>query len=163
MQAEYQSPSRGQRLSKVLMHVPGVDRSLIERPPAGRQFSVRALSLQVIKRCVDVSLVVISMPLILLLLGAVASGDVELARSGFYSHRRIRKNGAFFSIGSSVRCGVNSAEVLEDYLHGILRRTPSGNETHKLRRDPRITRLGGFLRRYSLMSYPSFGMSWWGR
>ena len=49
---------------------------------------------------------------------------------------------------------VNSAEVLEDYLAQHPEARAEWNKTHKLRNDPRITRWGVFLRRYSLDELP---------
>ena len=49
---------------------------------------------------------------------------------------------------------VNSAEVLEDYLAEHPEARAEWNKIHKLREDPRITRLGVFLRRYSLDELP---------
>ena len=49
---------------------------------------------------------------------------------------------------------VNSAEVLEDYLADHPEARVEWNKTHKLREDPRITRIGAFLRRYSLDELP---------
>jgi len=108
-----------------------------------------------IKRCCDVFLVLISMPVMLPLLGVV-SAVVMLSSPGpiFYSHRRIRKSGAFFSMWKFRTMCVNSAEVLDDYLARNPEAHAEWNETHKLRKDPRITPLGGFLRRYSLDELP---------
>jgi lipopolysaccharide/colanic/teichoic acid biosynthesis glycosyltransferase len=72
----------------------------------------------------------------------------------FYSHRRIRKSGAFFSMWKFRTMCVNSAEVLEDHLASHPDAHAEWTETHKLRKDPRITPLGGFLRRYSLDELP---------
>jgi lipopolysaccharide/colanic/teichoic acid biosynthesis glycosyltransferase len=95
------------------------------------------------------------MPVMLPILGLV-SAVVMLSSPGpiFYSHRRIRKSGAFFSMWKFRTMCVNSAEVLEDYLARHPEAHAEWNETHKLRRDPRITPLGGFLRRYSLDELP---------
>jgi lipopolysaccharide/colanic/teichoic acid biosynthesis glycosyltransferase len=109
----------------------------------------------VIKRCADVLLVLLSMPLTLLVLGVV-SAMVMLSSPGpiFYSHRRIRKNGAFFSMWKFRTMCVNSAEVLEEYLAQRPEARAEWNKTHKLRNDPRITPIGSFLRRYSLDELP---------
>jgi lipopolysaccharide/colanic/teichoic acid biosynthesis glycosyltransferase len=95
------------------------------------------------------------MPVMLLILGLV-SAVVMFSSPGpiFYSHRRIRKGGAFFSMWKFRTMCVDSAEVLEDYLARHPEARVEWNKTHKLREDPRITRLGVFLRRYSLDELP---------
>lgn len=49
---------------------------------------------------------------------------------------------------------VNSAEVMEQYLATDPAARAEWSKTHKLRKDPRITRIGSFLRRYSLDELP---------
>ena len=155
MQSEYQSPES---------RIAAIEGSYSYTEPAGRSLerSQRADSApsgffryRVIKRCCDVLLILISMPATLLVLGVV-SAVVMLSSPGpiFYSHRRIRKGGAFFSMWKFRTMCVNSAEVLEDYLARHPDAHAEWNETHKLRRDPRITPLGAFLRRYSLDELP---------
>jgi lipopolysaccharide/colanic/teichoic acid biosynthesis glycosyltransferase len=110
---------------------------------------------RVVKRCVDVFLVLISMPVMLLVLGTV-SALVVLSSPGpiFYSHRRILKGGSFFSMWKFRTMCVNSAEVLEEYLARNPEARIEWNMTHKLRNDPRVTSIGSFLRRYSLDELP---------
>jgi lipopolysaccharide/colanic/teichoic acid biosynthesis glycosyltransferase len=155
MQAEYQSPeSRTAAIEGSYSYT-----ELAGNSPGRAQRAKSAPSeffrYRLVKRCCDVFLVLISMPVILLVLGAV-SAVVMLSSPGpvFYSHRRIRKGGAFFSMWKFRTMCVNSAEVLEDYLARHPEAHAEWNETHKLRRDPRITPLGGFLRRYSLDELP---------
>ncbi|HMF65473.1 MAG TPA: sugar transferase [Edaphobacter sp.] len=108
-----------------------------------------------IKRCADVLLVLLSAPVTLLAMGVV-SVMVMLSSPGpiFYSHRRIRKNGAFFSMWKFRTMCLNSAEVLDEYLARHPKARTEWNKTHKLRHDPRITPIGSFLRRYSLDELP---------
>ena len=110
-----------------------------------------------LKRCLDVTLVLAASPLIVLAVAMIAA-IVVLSSPGpiFYSHRRIRKNGAFFSMWKFRTMCVNSAEVLEDYLVRNPKARAEWNQTHKLREDPRITPIGFFLRRYSLDEVPQF-------
>lgn len=110
---------------------------------------------RVIKRALDLLLVVVSLPVALLVLGIVAM-VVALNSPGpiFYSHRRIRRHGAFFSMWKFRTMCVNSAEVLERHLAENPDARMEWNKTHKLRNDPRITKIGAFLRRYSLDELP---------
>src|SRR5580704_17768271 len=155
MQAEYQSPeSRTAAIEGSYSYTESVGRSL-ERSPRADSAPSEFFRYRVIKRCCDVFFVLISMPVLLLVLGAV-SAVVMLSSPGpiFYSHRRIRKGGAFFSMLKFRTMCVNSAEVLEDYLAQHPAARAEWNKTHKLREDPQITRLGVFLRRYSLDELP---------
>jgi Undecaprenyl-phosphate galactose phosphotransferase WbaP len=72
----------------------------------------------------------------------------------FYSHRRIRRNGEFFSMWKFRTMCQNSSEVLEHYLQRHPEARAEWNKSHKLRYDPRITSVGSFLRRYSLDELP---------
>ena len=155
MLAEYQSPeSRTAAIEGSYSYTESAGRSL-ERLQRADGVPSEFFRYRVIKRCCDVVLVVLAMPLILLVLGAV-SAVVMLSSPGpvFYSHRRIRKGGAFFSMWKFRTMCVNSAEVLEDHLAKHPSARAEWNKTHKLREDPRITRLGHFLRTYSLDEVP---------
>ncbi len=155
MQSDYQSPeSPAAAIEGTYSYTETAGRSLerLHRPKVAPSEYFRY---RVVKRCLDIFLILISMPVMLLLLGVV-SLVVRLSSPGpvFYSHRRIRKGGAFFSMWKFRTMCVNSAEVLEDYLARHPDAQAEWDETHKLRRDPRITSLGAFLRRYSLDELP---------
>jgi lipopolysaccharide/colanic/teichoic acid biosynthesis glycosyltransferase len=155
MQSEYQSPeSRTAAIEGSYSYAESVGRTL-EGSQRASSAPAEFFRYRVIKRCCDITLVLISMPLILLVFGVV-SAVVMFSSPGpvFYSHRRIRKGGAFFSMWKFRTMCVNSTEVLEDYLAQHPEAHAEWNETHKLRRDPRITQLGVFLRRYSLDELP---------
>jgi lipopolysaccharide/colanic/teichoic acid biosynthesis glycosyltransferase len=74
----------------------------------------------------------------------------------FFSHRRISKDGGFFSMWKFRTMCVNSDEVLEKYLASNPRALEEWTASHKLRHDPRVTRIGQILRRYSLDELPQF-------
>jgi Undecaprenyl-phosphate galactose phosphotransferase WbaP len=155
MQAEYQSPeSRTATIEDSYSYTEALSRPMIGSRRPDRLPS-ELFRYRVVKRCVDVSLILVSAPLVLLALGLV-SLMVMLSSPGpiFYSHRRIRKNGAFFSMWKFRTMCVNSAEVLEEYLSCHPNARAEWNKTHKLRHDPRITPIGRFLRRYSLDELP---------
>ena len=107
------------------------------------------------KRVVDLVLILLSLPVTLPILGAL-SLVVLITSPGpiFYSHRRIGRNGAFFSMWKFRTMCENSAEVLEDYLKRHPKARAEWSRTHKLRYDPRVTTIGRFLRRYSLDELP---------
>jgi Undecaprenyl-phosphate galactose phosphotransferase WbaP len=155
MQAEYQSPeSRTAAIEGSYSYTesavsPSKRSRRVSRIPS-EYFRYR-----VVKRLCDVVLVLISTPVILLILAIVAA-LVKLSSPGpvFYSHRRIRKGGAFFSMWKFRTMCVNSAEVLEQHLANHPKARAEWNGTHKLRKDPRITPIGSFLRRYSLDELP---------
>jgi lipopolysaccharide/colanic/teichoic acid biosynthesis glycosyltransferase len=155
MQAEYQSPeSRTAAIEGSYSYTESVSRSLETSQRANRVPS-EFFRYKVIKRCCDILLVLISMPVMLLVSGIV-SVVVKLSSPGpiFYSHRRIRRGGAFFSMWKFRTMCVNSVEVLEEYLARHPEARAEWNGTHKLRNDPRITPIGLFLRRYSLDELP---------
>jgi Undecaprenyl-phosphate galactose phosphotransferase WbaP len=154
MQAEYQSPeSRTAALESSYSYTesgrPLWTSQRVNTAPS------KFFRYRVIKRCADITLVLISMPIMLLVLGAV-SALVALSSPGpvFYSHRRILKGGAFFSMWKFRTMCVNSTEVLEQYLARHPKARAEWNKTHKLRNDPRVTPIGSFLRRYSLDELP---------
>lgn len=113
------------------------------------------LRYRILKRVFDIGLVLLSVPVLLLMLAIVAA-MVMMSSPGpiFYSHRRIRQNGAFFSMWKFRTMCVNSAEVLEDYLRAHPEARSEWNRTHKLKNDPRVTPIGHFLRRYSIDELP---------
>src|SRR6266852_1587360 len=155
MQAEYQSPeSRTAAIEGSYSYTETVGRSL-GRSQRAKSAPSEFFRYRMIKRCCDVFLVLLSLPVMLPLLGVV-SAVVKLSSPGpiFYSHRRIRKSGAFFSMWKFRTMCVNSAEVLEEYLAQHPEARSEWNKTHKLRNDPRITPIGSFLRRYSLDELP---------
>lgn len=155
MQAEYQSPESRVAVIEDTYSYAEVAGHSLRRSQWADELPARLFRYRVIKRSLDMALVLLFMPVILLMVGMVGA-VVALSSPGpvFYSHRRIRKNGAFFSMWKFRTMCVNSAEVLEEYLAGHPEARAEWNKSHKLRHDPRITRFGSFLRRYSLDELP---------
>jgi lipopolysaccharide/colanic/teichoic acid biosynthesis glycosyltransferase len=110
---------------------------------------------RVVKRGLDVLAVIAAGPILVPIIFVVAC-LVVLGSPGpvFYSHRRIRHDGAFFSMWKFRTMCVNSAEVLEDYLSRHPEARAEWSRTHKLRHDPRVTKVGMLLRRYSVDELP---------
>lgn len=154
MQVEYESPE-----SRVAVLDDSYSYLELGVPSRGMPWQAelpsRYFRYRIVKRTLDIVLVLLSLPLTLLVLAIVAA-IVASSSPGpiFYSHRRIRRHGAFFSMWKFRTMCVNSAEVLEDYLAAHPEARAEWSKTHKLRHDPRITRMGLFLRRYSLDELP---------
>ena len=87
-------------------------------------------------------------PLIALLVKLDSPGPV------FYGHPRMGRNGRKIKIWK-IRTMVHDAErVLDDHLSEHADQRLQWDRQHKLKNDPRITRLGQFLRRMSLDELP---------
>lgn len=110
---------------------------------------------RVVKRGAEVGLVLFLCVVLLPLLAVIAAA-VWLSSPGpiLFSHRRIRRHGEFFSMWKFRTMCMNSGEVLERYLAAHPEARAEWLRTHKLKRDPRVTRVGRFLRRTSLDELP---------
>ncbi len=123
----------------------------VTHPPGpGQLFRYR-----VVKRGLDLLLIALCAPAVLLLIATIALA-IRATSPGpiFFSHRRIRGHGRFFSMWKFRTMCVNSAEVLEDYLAANPDARAEWRKDHKLKEDPRVTRVGEFLRRTSLDELP---------
>jgi len=109
----------------------------------------------IVKRTVDIVacflLLPVLAPLFLLIILLI---KMDSPGPAIFSHRRILKNGGFFSMWKFRTMCVDSAEVLEDYLAKHPKAKEEWARTHKLRHDPRVTTLGRVLRRFSLDELP---------
>lgn len=74
----------------------------------------------------------------------------------FYSHERIGKNGKHFQMYKFRSMCMNSQEVLEKLLSENEEARKEWEEHRKLNNDPRITKIGKFLRKTSLDEFPQF-------
>lgn len=108
-----------------------------------------------LKRCIDVALTVGSGVFLLPALLALALA-VRLDSKGaaLFRHMRIGRGGRKFPVYKFRTMAVNSAEILEKYLAENPEARREWQETQKLKNDPRITRVGRFLRKTSLDELP---------
>jgi Undecaprenyl-phosphate galactose phosphotransferase WbaP len=153
----FTSESQGSTAAAGVYAYPEVETAgspILVRPYPGPQ---RFFRYRVVKRTLDIVLVILAAPVLLPLFLAVAAA-VRFSSPGpvLFSHRRIRKHGEFFSMWKFRTMCVDSAQVLEDYLAANPEARREWRETHKLKHDPRVTRVGAFLRRMSLDEVPQF-------
>lgn len=106
------------------------------------------------KRCLDITLVLLSLPIsVPLVLGMMLLVALDGARP-LYCQKRLGRGGRVFCM-IKIRTMVLGADAL---LEGHLCKNPEArrewNESQKLKCDPRITRVGCFLRKSSLDELP---------
>jgi Undecaprenyl-phosphate galactose phosphotransferase WbaP len=110
---------------------------------------------RIAKRFIDVSIVCLGLPVALLtvfLLGILVKFDSP--GPIFYGHRRIGRNNSTFRAWKLRTMQLNSDEVLRDALASDPALRNEWYQTRKLRRDPRVTRIGRILRRTSFDELP---------
>lgn len=74
----------------------------------------------------------------------------------FYSHTRIGKNGKLFKMYKFRTMVVDADKKLAEMLEKDEELRKEWEENRKLKKDPRITKIGGFLRKTSLDEFPQF-------
>lgn len=108
-----------------------------------------------IKMCLDTFLSLLIFPLLLPLIGIIAllikredGGDI------FFKQVRLCKDSKEFVCYKFRSMQENSDELLEDYLHDHPEEIENYEIYHKYENDPRITKIGAFLRKTSLDELP---------
>jgi exopolysaccharide biosynthesis polyprenyl glycosylphosphotransferase len=120
---------------------------------------------RIVKRIFDLIICVLGLPF-LLVMGGIIAIFIRLDSEGpiFYYARRVGENGKIFRM-VKFRTMVNNADKLQ---HLVERIDENGNLIHKIKDDPRVTRVGRLLRRTSLDEMPQLinvlrgDMSWVG-
>lgn len=111
-------------------------------------------SSRVIKRLFDIfgslSIIIAISPLLIYICRKVKKDG----GAAIYGHERIGKDGQPFKCLKFRSMVTNSKEVLEDLLKNDPDARAEWNETFKLKNDPRITKIGHFLRKTSLDELP---------
>ncbi len=111
-------------------------------------------SSRVIKRLFDIvgaiSIIILISPLLIYIYKKVK----EDGGAAIYGHERIGKNGQPFKCLKFRSMVTNSKEVLEELLKADPESKAEWDETFKLKNDPRITKIGHFLRKTSLDELP---------
>jgi len=117
-----------------------------------KELSLKGWNL-VLKRAMDLTLVLLSAPLILLL-GLLVSLAIRLDSPGaaIFRQQRVGKDGRLFTV-YKFRTMVLDAESRKADLAAL---NEADGPLFKIRNDPRLTRIGRFLRRTSLDELPQF-------
>ncbi len=132
------------------MHAAAVDRSFIDRASN----SVVAPAMQFTKRAFDFivcSALIVGLSPALLLIAYLAQLD---GGPVLFGHRRIGQNGQSFVCWKFRTMVMNADQVLQQVLETDPEAKAEWNACFKLKQDPRITRIGKFLRTTSLDELP---------
>jgi lipopolysaccharide/colanic/teichoic acid biosynthesis glycosyltransferase len=106
-------------------------------------------------RILDIALILLAAPYILLFFLVISILIVLDSRgSAFYSQTRIGKGGRRFQARKFRTMVLNADEILQRYLDESPELKAEWLATHKLKRDPRVTRVGAILRKLSLDELP---------
>jgi Undecaprenyl-phosphate galactose phosphotransferase WbaP len=110
---------------------------------------------QITKRCMDLVGAAVGGLLLLPLLFYIAVA-VKMSSRGpiLYGHDRIGKDGRHFKAWKFRTMFENSSDVLEYYLEQHPELREEWGKDHKLRYDPRVTRIGRFIRKTSIDELP---------
>lgn len=152
-------------LGVLLMRVIDVD----GKPALFAQYNLLSNFSQTVKRITDIFLSLLLAIVALPLLGVICL-LIKLDSPGsiIFRQERLGKNGKIFQLFKFRTMTINSEERLEKLLAHDEQAKSEYQKYHKLRNDPRITRIGKFLRKISLDELPQFinvikgEMSWVG-
>ncbi len=111
-----------------------------------------------IKRVIDIIGAICGIAILIPLTAVVAIINFVNKENGplFYSQERIGKNGEHFKMYKFRSMVVGAEEVLQKMLEENEELRKEFEETRKLKNDPRITKIGRFLRKTSLDEFPQF-------
>jgi Undecaprenyl-phosphate galactose phosphotransferase WbaP len=118
---------------------------------------------QFIKRLIDISLILISLPLLLPLLALIAV-IIKLESPGpiFFTQKRVGHNGKEIRIWKFRSMVLDAEHILEKYLDDNPALRVEWERSFKLRHDPRVTRVGKILRKVSFDELPQLWNVWCG-
>ena len=110
------------------------------------------------KRIMDIIGSTIGIILMIPITIGIAIAKIVLKEKGpiFYSHTRIGKNGKHFKMYKYRSMCIDADEKLKEILINDEDARKEWESTQKLQNDPRVTRIGRFLRKTSLDEFPQF-------
>ncbi len=106
------------------------------------------------KRALDITLVILSVPVLLPVLFFIGLSIACDGGRPLFGHTRVGKDGVAFRCWKLRSMVVNAEDILQTYLAENPQARDEWEAGFKLKHDPRITRLGSFLRRSSLDELP---------
>lgn len=108
----------------------------------------------VAKRALDIALVLVAAVPVLLVLCVLALVIALDGKSPIYLQKRVGRSGRVFQMWKLRSMVPNAEAQLQSYLAANPKARAEWDRTQKLRRDPRITRIGHLIRKTSLDELP---------
>ena len=109
------------------------------------------------RRVFDIAIILIASPYILVVLIIISLLIVLDSKGGvFYKQSRVGMGGRRFYAIKFRTMILNADQILQDYLDKSPELKTEWESTHKLKQDPRVTRVGAVLRKFSLDEMPQF-------
>jgi len=111
-----------------------------------------------VKRIIDIIGAIVGIAILIPLTVVVLIGNRICKDKGpiFYSQERIGKDGKIFKMYKFRSMVVGAEQILEELLEKDAEAREEYSEYKKLKNDPRITKIGKFLRKTSLDEFPQF-------
>lgn len=135
-----------------------VDEAIVQ-PNIKEKVEVRKVLYKVVKRLIDILGGLVGCVLLVPITVAVYIARKVLKEDDgpmFYEQLRIGKNGKEFRFYKFRSMVVNADEKLEEYLEQNEEAREEYKKYKKLKHDPRITKIGEFLRKTSIDEFPQF-------
>lgn len=135
-----------------------VDEAIVQ-PNIKEKAEVRKVLYKVVKRLIDILGGLVGCVLLVPITVAVYIARKVLKEDDgplFYEHLRYGKDGKKFRIYKFRSMCIDADKKLKEYLEQNEEAKREFEENHKLKEDPRITRLGKFIRKTSVDELPQF-------
>jgi len=126
----------------------GLDLTASDQPDTQNLYSAS------LKRLFDVCLIVLCAPVVIPVLALLALMLLATGVSPFYKQSRVGLNGHVFTMWKLRSMVPNADAALAQHLRNNPAARAEWDRTQKLKNDPRITRIGLFLRRTSMDELP---------
>lgn len=123
-----------------------------------KKVNIKELGYRFAKRAMDIIVGVIGVITLIPLTIAIYIANIILKDKGpvFYSQERIGKDGKLFKFYKYRSMVVNADEKLKKYLAENEEARKEYKKYKKLKKDPRITKVGEFIRKTSIDEFPQF-------
>ena len=135
-----------------------VDEAIVQ-PNIKEKVEVRKVLYKVVKRLIDILGGLVGCVLLVPITMAVYIARKILKEDDgpmFYEQLRLGKDGKHFKLYKYRSMIIGADEILKEYLANNEEARIEFEKNQKLRNDPRITKLGNFLRKTSLDEFPQF-------